>query len=280
MIHHLRATIVAVACAAACGDESGSAPGDTGSTGAPGTTTSGPGGDGEGSTAPADSSGDDAPGTGPSDTTAAADDAPSTGEGSSSGGEDPLAFAGEMNGYRWELPCEDPSLRDTCPWDPALLEGALDDPNATLHRETLVVFGGDPSVVYDVEIRIRGLTEPKDFTGGEVLESHFQIGGTPGTNDYNIYGIEVADPPQSYTLNRNEMGTGHYTFVVDYTVTIPIRGGAEVRLSMIDPNNIAIANPGGNIGTEPFVVPDIPPFPDPFFGQFLQMDVLSVGPQA
>lgn len=253
----------------------------TGSTSAPGSTSSPPSDESDDdSTPPPPTAGDDAADTGPDDTTASADDAPSTDEGSSSGGEDPLAFAGDMHGYRWELPCEDPNLRDTCPWDPALLEGALDDPNATLHRETLVVFGGDPTVVYDVEIRIRGLTEPKDFSGGEVLENHFQIGGTSGTNDYNIYGIEVSDPAQSYTLNRNEMGTGHYTFVVDYTVTIPIRGGAEVRLSMIDPNNIAIANPGGNIGTEPFVVPDISPFPDPFYGQFLQMDVLSVTPQA
>ena len=200
--------------------------------------------------------------------------------GSSSGGDDPLEYAGEMNGYRWELPCADPSQRDTCPWDPSLLEGAVKDPTVTLHRETLVVFGGDPSIVYDVEIRIRGLTEPKDFSGGTVLENHFQLGGTPGTNDYNTYTIEVADPLEVYTLNRNEMGVGHYTFVVDYTVTIPIRGGAEVRLAMRDPNDIAIANPGGNIASgEPFVVPEIPPFPDPFYGQFLQMDVLSVAPQ-
>jgi len=27
------------------------------------------------------------------------------------------------------------------------------------------------------------------------------------------------------------------------------------------------------------VVPEIPPFPDPFFGQFIQMDVLAVTPQ-
>ncbi len=198
----------------------------------------------------------------------------------STGAEDPLTFAGEMNGYRWELPCEDPSQRDTCAWDPALLRGAIDDPNATLHRETVVTFGGDPSVVYDVELQIRGLSEPKNFEGGEVVGDHFQIGGTPGSNDYNIYGIEVGDPATVYTLNRNAMGVGHYTFVLDYVVTVPIRGGSEVRLTMIDPNNVAIANPGGNIGSgEPFVVPEVAPFPDPFFGQFIQMDVLSVVPK-
>src|SRR5690606_15758218 len=177
---------------------------------------------------------------------------------------------------RW-LPCEDPSLTDTCPWDPSLLDDAIDDPSVALHRETVLTFGGDPSVVYDVQIQIRGLTEPKSFTGGRVLEEHFQIGGTPDVNDYDIYGIEVADPPESYTLNRNAMGVGHYLFMLDYTVTIPIRGGAEVRLTMIDPNTIAIANPGGASGmTEPFVIPEIPPFPDPFFGQFIQMDVLAI----
>jgi len=196
------------------------------------------------------------------------------------GGVDPIEYAGEMNGYRWELPCEDPTQRDTCPWDPTLLEGAIDDPMYTLRRETALTFGGDPGVVYDVQIRIRGLVEAKDFTGGEVLENHFQIGGTPGTNDYNIYAIEVGDPAQVYTLNRNEMGVGHYTFILDYTVTIPIAAGTEVVLAMSDPNNIAIANPGGASGSmDPFVVPEIPPFPDPFFGQFIQMDVLAVTPQ-
>jgi hypothetical protein len=204
----------------------------------------------------------------------------STGAGSTTGGVDPIDYAGEMNGYRWELPCADPSQRDTCPWDPALLEGAVEDPTVTLRRETVVTFGGDAGVVYDVQIRIRGLVEPKDFTGGKVQENHFQIGGTPGTNDYNIYAVEVGDPAQIYTLNRNEMGIGHYTFIVDYTVTIPIAAGAEVVMSMVDPNDIAIANPGGASGsTDPYVVPDIPPFPEPFYGQFLQMDVLSVSPQ-
>lgn len=262
----------------ACGsEEPGDATDETGSTGGTAPTGSG--------SAPTTSTTSDESSTGTSttddDTTtdSPAETSSSTSD-SSSGGDDPLEYAGEMNGYRWELPCEDPSLRDTCNWDPALLEGAIDDPTVTLHRETLVVFGGDPTLVYDVEIRIRGLTEPKDFTGGTVVENHFQLGGTPGTNDYNTYTIEVADPLEVYTLNRNEMGVGHYTFVVDYTVTIPIRGGAEVRLAMRDPNNNAIANPGGNIASgEPFVVPDIPPAPDPFYGQFLQMDVMSVAPQ-
>lgn len=271
-------TCVLVLCIA-CGSEPDDAA-DTGSTTAadPGTTSDASATVNDPDTTSADPSGNP---TGPADSSSGAATDESGGPGSStSGDEDPLEFAGEMNGYRWELPCEDPSARDTCAWDPALLDGAIEDPSYTLRRETLVVFGGDPAVVYDVQIQIRGLTEPKDFSGGEVQENHFQIGGTPGANDYNIYAIEVGDPAQIYTVNRNEMGVGHYTFIMDYTVTIPIRGGTNVVLSMSDPNDQAIANPGGASGsTDPFVVPDIPPFPDPFFGQFIQMDVLAVTAQ-
>lgn len=267
-----RLVLVGLLCGPACGDPD-AGPDDAGSSGAASSSSTAQVED--------DTTAGDAASTTTSDPSSGAAESTSTAEGSSSsGGEDPLAFAGEMNGYRWELPCEDPSQRDTCPWDPAVLDGAIDDPAVTLHRETLVFFGGDPASVYDVEIRLRGLVEPKSFTGGEVQAEYFQIGGTPDVDDYNIYAIDVGDPLQRYTLNRNAMGTGHYTFVIDYTVTIPIRGGTEVRLTMIDPNDIAIANPGGSSGSaDPFVVPEIPPFPDPFYGQFIQMDVLSVTPQ-
>ncbi len=261
-------------CGSEAGDGTGGSTGatDAGTTSSSSTTTAGPESSGEDPT--------NEPSTGASSSSGAVDSS-SGSEGSSTTGDvDPIEYAGAMNGYRWELPCEDPAQRDTCPWDPALLEGAVEAPGYTLRRETTVAFGGDPEVTYDVQIRIRGVTEAKDFTGGEVQEEHFQIGGTPGTNDYNIYAIEVGDPAQVYTLNRNAMGVGHYLFVMDYTVTLPIRGGAEVVLAMSDPNNIAIANPGGASGSpDPFVVPDIPPFPDPFYGQLIQMDVLAVTPQ-
>jgi hypothetical protein len=35
----------------------------------------------------------------------------------------------------------------------------------------------------------------------------------------------------------------------------------------------------GGSSVDPFVVPGIPPFPEPFYGQFIQMDVVSVTPQ-
>lgn len=271
-----RTVLLCTSLVIACGETSGGGSGTTGDgTGNGSSTTTTPGTtSAAASTGPAESTGGDA------STGIAPVDSSGSGAATTTGGDDPIDYAGAMNGYRWELPCEDPSLRDTCAWDPALLDGAIDDPMYTLHREDAITFGGDPAVVYDVQIRVRGLTEPKDFSGGEVQQEYFQIDGTPGTNDYNIYSVSVGDPAHVYTLNRNAMGTGHYTFVVDYTVTIPIRGGTSVTMAMMDPNMQAIANPGGSSGSpDPFVVPEIPPFPDPFYGQFLQMDVLAVTPQ-
>jgi hypothetical protein len=190
---------------------------------------------------------------------------------------DAIKLAGEMNGFRWELPCDNPEERDVCTWDSSLLEGSIEDDYWALRRENVVVFGGDAGTGYDVTFRVRGVTEPKNFTGGEVQKKHFQIGGEPVVDDYNIYSIRVSDPAQVYTLNRNERATGHFTFVVDYTVTIPIDGGAEVVLGMYDHNTLAIANPGGSSAVnDPLAVPGVPPFPEPYFGHFLQLDVISV----
>jgi hypothetical protein len=187
--------------------------------------------------------------------------------------------AAPLAGYRWELPCRSSSARDTCEWDPALLKKATPDPAWRLKIEDVRTFGGQRDTVYDVTLRFRGVTEAKNFTGGSVRENHFQIGGTPIANDYNIYSIRVSDPPGTYTLNRHQRSTGHYVFVIDYTVTIQVRGGATVTLGTYDRNNQAIANPGGASGRrDPFVVPGVPPFPMPYHGQFIQMDVVAVAP--
>jgi hypothetical protein len=41
---------------------------------------------------------------------------------------------------------------------------------------------------------------------------------------------------------------------------------------------IPVMPPYYSLSLLPYVVPEIPPFPDPFHGQFIQMDVLSVTP--
>ena len=153
----------------------------------------------------------------------------------------------------------------------ALLQTA--DPKWKLKREIVRTFGGKPEKTYDVTLHVLGVVEPKNFTGGEVQHEHFQAGGEPVKNDYNFYSLHVSDPEATYTFNRNAEKVGHYTFPIDYRVTIPIRGGAVVTMGAYDSNDVAIAN------HEHHVVAGAPPAPQPFDGQFFQLDVEAIKPR-
>jgi hypothetical protein len=175
-----------------------------------------------------------------------------------------------LAGLRLEVPCANPKFnQDTeCHWDASLLQTA--DPAWKLKREIVRVFSGRAGALYDVTLHVRGVVEPKNFTGGTVQFDHFQTGGTAVKNDYNFYSLHVSDPEATYTFNRNEQKVGHYTFPIDYRVTIPIRGGAIVTMGAYDSNDVAIAN------HEHHIVVGVPPAPLPFDGQFFQLDVESV----
>lgn len=178
--------------------------------------------------------------------------------------------AASLSGLRLEVPCDNPKFNnDTeCHWDKTLLQTA--DPAWKLKREIVRTFSGKAGVLYNVTLHVRGVVEPKNFTGGEVQHEHFQAGGTPVRNDYNFYSLRVSDPEATYTFNRNEEKVGHYTFLIDYRVNIPIRAGATVIMGAYDSNDVAIAN------HQHWVVAGVPPAPLPFDGQFFQLDVESV----
>lgn len=182
----------------------------------------------------------------------------------------PLTPAASLTGLRLEVPCANPKFNaDTeCHWDPGLLQTA--DPAWKLKREIVREFGGKPYCTYDLTLRVRGVVEPKNFSGGTVQFDHFQTGGTPVKNDYNFYSLHVSAPEATYTFNRNEQKVGHYVFAIDYQVTIPVRGRATLTMGAYDSNDVAIAN------HEHIVVAGVPPAPQPFDGQFFQLDVVSV----
>jgi hypothetical protein len=182
------------------------------------------------------------------------------------------ASAASLAGLRIEIPCKGDKFGENteCHWDPALM---VSDPRWKLKTEIVRPFSGAPGVVHDVTIRVRGVVEPKNFTGGTVEHEHFQIGGTPDVDHYNFYSLKISDPAESYTVNRSDKKVGHFLFAVDYTVTIPIRGGATVTVGAYDDNDISIAN------HQNIVVPEIPPAPATFDGQFFQVDVLAVAPR-
>ena len=179
-------------------------------------------------------------------------------------------LAASFAGLRLEVPCANPKFNnDTeCHWDQHLLQTA--DPAWKMKHEIVRTFAGEKGVVYDVTLHVRGVVEPKNFTGGDVQHDHFQTGGEPVKNDYNFYSLHVSDPAAAYTFNRNEEKVGHYTFPIDYSVTIPVRGGATVTMGAYDSNDVAIANHQHN------VVAGVPPAPAEFDGQFFQLDVVSI----
>ena len=179
-----------------------------------------------------------------------------------------------LSGLRLELPCKGDKFGDgqECHWDPGLAEAA--DSTWKLKREIVKPFDGKAGVLYDVTVHVRGIVEPKNFTGGVVEQEHFQTGGDPVVDHYNLYAIKVSDPAGTYTVNRHEQKTGHFVFPIDYSVTIPIRAGAKVTIGEYDDNDISIANYQG------LTIPGLPPFPAVFDGQFFQIDVVSAVPTA
>jgi hypothetical protein len=182
----------------------------------------------------------------------------------------PQNVAANLVDMRLEVPCANPKFNgDTeCHWDPALLQTA--DPAWKLKRELTREFGGKARCFYEVTLQVRGVVEPKNFVGGTVEAEHFQAGGTAVKNDYNFYNLHVSAPEATYTFNREERKVGHYTFPIDYRVAIRVRGRAKLTMGAYDSNDVAIAN------HESHVVPGVPPAPQPFDGQFFQLDVVSV----
>ena len=102
--------------------------------------------------------------------------------------------AESLAGLRIEVPCANPKFnQDTeCHWDQGLRQTA--DPDWKLKREIVRAFTGRKGAMYDVTLHVRGVVEPKNFTGGTVQFDHFQTGGTPVKNDYNFYSLHVSDP--------------------------------------------------------------------------------------
>jgi hypothetical protein len=173
---------------------------------------------------------------------------------------------------RLELPCKGEKFEkgEECHWDQSL--AVAGDPTWKLKLEHAVAFGGAAGKLYDVTLRVRGVVEPKNFSDGDVKAEHFQSGGTAVTDHYNFYNIEISEPHAVFTVNRHVDKVGHFVFALDYQVTIPIRGGAQVKLGAYDSNDIEIAN------HKSLSVPEVAP--TPFDGQFFQIDVVSVTEQA
>jgi hypothetical protein len=193
------------------------------------------------------------------------------GSGGASGGSSSLSIAAELDQFRLECPCIDAdhfgaNKSDNC------------DQTAAVDRQTHVkTLGGDPNVLYDVKLRVRGNTEPNTYTGGKLEQNRFYIGGQTSTPGYTAYMLSVDQPKQVYFFNYNPT-TGHIHFLLDYEVVIPMQGGTRVTFEVNGGKSVPDGH--GVSNREELVVPDIAPAPAPFNGQLVQFDVVSVQPHA
>jgi hypothetical protein len=184
--------------------------------------------------------------------------------------------AAPIRGLRWEVACtnpnDNPRLCDHLP--PA----ANDCPGDNRPVSRMATFGGAPGTHYDVTLRIRGLLELNEYTGGASVATHLQIGGAPSSTVINTYGLSVSSPKQTLYLNasRSAPGTPVHLAALDDMVTISVDAGATIELFAMDDDCTMLKNCLQGFPCIPYVVPGIPPAPGAFDGQFAQLDVVSV----
>ena len=171
-------------------------------------------------------------------------------------------IAAALDGLRWELPC-------VSPWPSAPEWVCVSTPDVT--RTTRLT--GDATRQYTVRLRLRGVVETKEYVGATGVP--IARGGTPVDDAWNVYRLDVSNPPQRWHLNRGVTGL-YFCRVIDEELVVTAQGDATFTLfaSTVDPERTQINNHGADGGA--LLPPGFPP--PPFDGQFIQMDVLSVSP--
>ena len=187
----------------------------------------------------------------------------------SSHAEDLKKLAANFDGYRYEFPCKDPMPENPKPGADGNSARATNDPATNDKFTDVKKFGGEAGKRYKVTIRVRGVVEPMMYKDGKQVGDYFYMGGAPNNATYNIYQLTVSSPASHFFFNRQDQ-VGHKIFTIDYTATIEIEGGASLTFHGDGQNGRMITN------YAKLVVPDVPPAPKPYNGQFIQLDVTDV----
>ena len=120
-----------------------------------------------------------------------------------------------------------------------------------------------------MNLRFRGLIESKAYSGGVSDGAFWLEGGQPGPSAWNVYKLEISDPPQVFFLNNNRTAPNRdQTYRIEYTKELKVEGGAVVTLSTDARDAEQVINrqkyPGLN--ARPFT-------------QFIQMNVIGISPE-
>lgn len=142
---------------------------------------------------------------------------------------------------------------------------------ASAQSQTTII--GAPSGQYSVQLRFRGVVEQKSYTGGTNDGAFFQTGGTPVADTYGTYALTISSPAQTYYLNRGTSGN-LFCNGIDYTKTVTMDTGAIVTLSAVSQDGKEIKNQDNLLA--PISVSGVSAVSQPYNGQFIQMDVVSI----
>lgn len=128
---------------------------------------------------------------------------------------------------------------------------------------------------FSVTIRVRGALGVETYTGGTPDGSTaFYIGGSPADALYDTYQIAVTSPPGTFWLNHDVTVPTMNAVAFDYIATFPVDGGATVTFTGDCRDGMEFQNFDGAM--QPITFPGVTTVPDPYDGQFAQIDVLSV----
>lgn len=186
-----------------------------------------------------------------------------------SAADDLKKVAASIDGYRFEFPCKDPMPENPKPGADGISGRATNDPATNDKFTDVRKFGGEAGKRYKVTFRVRGVVEPMMYKDGQTVGEYFYIGGAPNNGTYNIYQLTVSSPASHFFFNRQDK-VGHRIFTIDYSATIEVEGGATLTFHGNGQNGRMITN------FSKLVVPEVPPAPQPFNGQFIQLDVTDI----
>lgn len=194
----------------------------------------------------------------------------------------PVDPAASLDGQRWDLPCGAVSADSQVCQDLPPGIGMCPPAPGSRTVDKTISFGGVPGKQYLVDLRFRGIVEPKDYEGGTDYGGHLYVGGMPaskadgGLSQYNVYSLTISSPPKVLYLNFAS-AESRYVFPIDSHYAVSIDAGAKVTLGSTDLDCTLVRNcmdvkvqP-----CEPYVVPNVPPASG-YDGQFILMNVLSV----
>lgn len=135
---------------------------------------------------------------------------------------------------------------------------------------------GEPGAVYRATLRVRGVVEQKNYNGGAQEGLWHPGGSSDGWDLWNSTTLSIAAGTllEAQTIRLNSGSSGGFSLTaVDVTHDVFIETGAVVRLSIDPIDGVQIGN------GDDLVIADIPPAPEPFDGQFLQIDAVAITPE-